>query len=90
VLLYRLSYFGTFLGTYVTAKEELNDYESHEKLIRPVVGGGWFLCRLIRCSVTASSSTRMALKALLGDAQGASTIPVGRLIVHLVEGCAEL
>jgi len=34
---YRLSYWGQFLGSYDTAKEGVERYDSHNKLIRPVV-----------------------------------------------------
>ena len=33
---YRLSYWGQLLGSYDSAKEALERYDSHEKLIRPV------------------------------------------------------
>ncbi len=34
---YRLSYGGDSLGSYDTAKEALAEYESHRKVIRPVI-----------------------------------------------------
>jgi hypothetical protein len=34
---YKLSYHGKFLGSYETAKEALKEWESYDKLVRPVV-----------------------------------------------------
>jgi len=60
---YRLSYWGTFLGSYDTAQEALKAWESHNRIVRPVIdqkSEGRYIIRDGRKEITIADLRRTA------------------------------